>query len=286
MAAAAALAPAELPAQNAYGAAFREYTTGEESQTATQKRVEAFYKENHEKQTYAFVQEQKERFLKLNTRVMGVWEAAELLNSIVDESDPDLDLPQIQHLLQTAEACRRAHPDEDWFHLAGFIHDLGKVLAHPDFGSQPQWAVVGDTFPVGCAFDPSIIYSRFFAANPDATQPGLATPCGVYAPGCGLEAVDMSWGHDEYMAQVMLRNGCTLPPAALYIVRYHSCYSIHRENAYGHLLTERDRELLHWVKEFNKHDLYSKSLEACDVAALAPYYKGLIAKYFPEKLRW
>ena len=36
-----------------------------------------------------------------------------------------------------------------WFVLVGLIHDLGKVLCL--FG-EPQWAVVGDTFPVGCAF--------------------------------------------------------------------------------------------------------------------------------------
>jgi len=45
--------------------------------------------------------------------------------------------------------------------------------------------------------------------------------------------------------------------------------------------------MLHWVKEFQKFDLYSKLPEKPDVEALIPYYKGLIAKYFPqEKLRW
>ena len=43
--------------------------------------------------------------------------------------------------------CRADHPDDDWFHLVGLIHDLGKVMA---FFGEPQWAVVGDTFPVGC----------------------------------------------------------------------------------------------------------------------------------------
>jgi hypothetical protein len=55
---------------------------------------------------------------------MGVWEAMEMLNTLIDESDPDVssipseatpkfDLPlqtsmsQIEHLLQTAEAIRR-----------------------------------------------------------------------------------------------------------------------------------------------------------------------------------
>ena len=51
---------------------------------------------------------------------------------------------------------------EDWLHLVGLIHDLGKVLAHPCFGSQPQWAVVGDTWPTGCAHDPRVVFAEFF----------------------------------------------------------------------------------------------------------------------------
>jgi inositol oxygenase len=97
----------------------------------------------------------------------------------------------------------------------------------------------------------------------------------------------MSWGHDEYMAQVMLKNANTLPPAALWIVRYHSFYAWHREGAYGHLEDDEDREHLHWVREFNKCDLYSKSIAPVDVQALRPYYESLARKYFPEEqLRW
>jgi inositol oxygenase len=164
---------------------------------------------------------------------------------------------------------------------------LGKVLAHPAFGSEPQWAVVGDTFPVGCAFDPAIIHAASFASNPDASDARYASACGVYAPGCGLSAVDMSWGHDEYMAQVMRRNGCTLPAAATHIVRFHSFYAWHREGAYGHLTDAEDADALRWVRAFNACDLYSKSIAPVDVAALRPYYEGLARKYFPaEKLRW
>ena len=94
---------------------------------------------------------------------MTSWEALDYLNTLVDDSDPDIALPQLEHLLQTAEAIRAdGHPD--WLVLTGFIHDLGKVLCL--FG-EPQWAVVGDTFPVGCPYSPKVVYSEFFAANPD-----------------------------------------------------------------------------------------------------------------------
>ena len=69
----------------------------------------------------------KEHFLKFNQRSMTVWEAIEFLNELVDDSDPDIELPQIEHILQTAEAIRKdGHPR--WFILTGLIHDLGKIL--------------------------------------------------------------------------------------------------------------------------------------------------------------
>ena len=124
--AAAQLAPAE--ALNAYGVAFRDYTVQE---TPRQKGVRAFYTEQHAKQSYAWVQTQHAKHLGLQRRelLMSIWEAAgarardatlthashcipwraatrggaltpgrralaELLNEVVDDSDPDLDLPQ------------------------------------------------------------------------------------------------------------------------------------------------------------------------------------------------
>ncbi len=54
-------------------------------------------------------------------------EALEMLNSLVDESDPDVDLPNIVHAFQTAERIRADYPELEWFQLVGLIHDLGKV---------------------------------------------------------------------------------------------------------------------------------------------------------------
>ena len=62
---------------------------------------------------------------------MSVWEALARLDAVIDKSDPDTSLPQIQHALQTAESIRKDYPDskDDWFPLVGLIHDLGKVLS-------------------------------------------------------------------------------------------------------------------------------------------------------------
>lgn len=56
-----------------------------------------------------------------------IMDALESLNDLVDESDPDVDIPNIVHAFQTAERIREVYPNEDWFHLVGLIHDLGKV---------------------------------------------------------------------------------------------------------------------------------------------------------------
>lgn len=64
----------------------------------------------------------REKFSKLDKMEMSIWECCELLNEVVDDSDPDLDEPQIQHLLQSAEAIRQDYPDQDWLHLTALIH--------------------------------------------------------------------------------------------------------------------------------------------------------------------
>lgn len=43
---------------------------------------------------------------------MSAMEALELLDQLVDESDPDVDFPNSYHAYQTAEGIRRAHPDK------------------------------------------------------------------------------------------------------------------------------------------------------------------------------
>src|SRR5262245_51707047 len=156
--------------------------------------VREFYRQNHRYQTYDFVLEKKRSFLALDRRRMTVLEAMEYLNTLVDDSDPDIDLSQRDHLLQTSEAIR-ADGHEDWFVLTGLMHELGKILCL--FG-EPQWAVVGDTFPVGCAFSSRIVYPEFLRDNPDDADPRFRSPCGVYQAGCGLRNVHLSWGHDEY----------------------------------------------------------------------------------------
>jgi inositol oxygenase len=241
--------------------------------------VREFYRLNHLNQTYDFVLEKEQEFKQFNKKQLRFWEAVEFLNTLVDDSDPDIDLNQTQHLLQTSEAIKAdGHPD--WFILTGFIHDLGKVLCL--FG-EPQWAVVGDTFPVGCKFSNKIVYPEFFEENPDAKDPRFNNKYGVYEENCGLDQVHMSWGHDEYLYHIFKEY---LPEPALYMIRYHSFYAQHRENAYNHLMNDHDHEMFKWVQLFNPYDLYSKSPVPPDVNALRPYYEDLASKYLPDVINF
>src|SRR5450755_4565740 len=147
--------------------------------------VREFYRLNHTHQTREFVQRKKLEYTAGKHRSMGIWEALEYLNTLVDDSDPDTDLSQIEHCLQTAEAIRAdGHPR--WFDLAGLICDLGKLLC---LYGEPQGGGVGDTFPVGCAWSDQIGYPELFAAKPGAEVPAYQTRTGVYQEGCGLDNV-------------------------------------------------------------------------------------------------
>jgi inositol oxygenase len=241
--------------------------------------VAEFYQLNHENQTLAYVRQKEQQYFGLQRGKKSVWEAAEFLNALVDDSDPDTDLSQRDHLLQTAEAIRRdGHPR--WMVLVGFLHDLGKCLC---LYGEPQWGVVGDTFPVGCAWAEQIVFPQYFAANPDARVPEYQTLCGIYEPNYGLENVHMSFGHDGYIAEVTKQH---LRDEALYMLRFHSFYAWHKHGAYRHLQNEKDQAMLPWVQKFSSYDLYSKGHTKPNLQELKPYYDELFAEFLPDILDW
>jgi Myo-inositol oxygenase len=87
--------------------------------------VAEFYRQNHALQTVDFVQTKEHQYLPLQKEQKTIWQAAEFLNTLIDDSDPDTDQTQIDHLLQTSEAIRKdGHPR--WFVLPGLIHDVGR----------------------------------------------------------------------------------------------------------------------------------------------------------------
>ncbi len=240
------------------------------------------YKLNHINQTYEHVIKMKNEYCtRFEKAEMSIWEAVELANKIVDESDPDLKLPQIYHSFQTAERLRTLFPENKELHLVGFIHDLGKVLLLDKFGNLPQWSVVGDTFPIGCKFSDKIVFSEFFENK-------LDTEYGIYKPNCGFDNVTFSFGHDEYLYCVLKNHQqCKLSDESLRIIRYHSFYSFYKDNEYHHLASKEDIQLKPKLQLFSQCDLYSKDdNNKMDIDELKLYYNELINEYCPGILQW
>ncbi|QKF94522.1 inositol oxygenase [Fadolivirus algeromassiliense] len=249
------------------------------------------YRLNHKYQTFNYGIRMRERYMVRHDKaVMGLWDCIELCNEIQDDSDPDLNLPQIYHSIQTAENLRKYYPDRKDLHLVGLIHDIGKVMLLPEFGELPQWSVVGDTFPVGCMFSDKIVFSEFFSLNPDSRDNELNTKYGVYykKPNCGFDNVRMSWGHDEYLYYVLRHNpNCKLSDECRRIIRYHSFYAFHKENEYHHLADENDMKLKPMLQLFSQCDLYSKDDNLkLDIDYYKSYYGELIDEYCPGKFNW
>ena len=247
---------------------------------ATTSEISAVRRLNRTQQTVEYVRAQQAEYGQLNRLRMGVWEALDVLNHFMDINYPKQSLSDMAHALQTAELIRQAGTYPDWFILAGLIHDLGKMLYL--FG-EPQWAVVSDIYPLGCRFSDKIANAEFFAANPDSKVQAYQTVFGIYAPNCGLHHVLMSWGHCEYLYEVVKHY---LPKAASFVIRYHSFHVCHEAGAYRFLMNDEDKALMDWVKTFHQFDLHTKQLDLADPASLKPYYQELIARYFPDQIAW
>ena len=292
---------------------FRKYTQSDE-------KIQNTYAQMLQFQTEKYASNMKRMYLEppfVNSSIMRMMN---LLDDIKDESDPDTSTSQLTHSYQTAERLshsityphnhkslqtlfsptewnsiptnyRSKYPDtifklvidKDWLPLIGFIHDLGKILVLPELGQLPQWSVVGDTFPIGAPLDINYPYSHI-CHNMDLSK-------NIYNDSCGFDSMLFSWGHDEYMAQVLERNYTKLPPEAVYLIRYHSFYSWHSprngSRGYTRYASEHDWNMLPLLKLFSQSDLYSKKDFKISIPECEKKYKKLITDYFRNPiLQW
>lgn len=144
--------------------------------------------------------------------LLSIRDAFKILEMYVDSSDPDISLPNLIHMFQTAEGIRRdGHPD--WFQLVGLIHDMGKIMftlgGIPEDGQMgtadaSQWGLGGDTWVVGCTIPECVVFPEFNCYNPDANDERYNTELGMYERGCGLDALNFAYGHDEYLYQMLV----------------------------------------------------------------------------------
>lgn len=244
-----------------------------------------FYQEQHRIQSLEYVESKLQKYHKLDNKKMTMLTALGMLDTFIDPSDPDLDLPNSIHAYQTAERIRRRKPLDKALQITGLIHDVGKVLF--SFG-EPSHTVVGDTFVVGCAFPESIVYHHTLQENPDFHNSNLNTKLGIYEEKCGIENLKISFGHDEYLYLVLQHNtNHQLSDKYQNIIRFHSFYPWHTGESYQEFMTETDTQILEDVLDFNQYDLYSKEdTDFILTEDIKEYYQKLIEKFFPKELQW
>jgi len=174
-------------------------------------------------------------------------------------------------MFQTSEAIRR-NGMPDWMQLVGLIHDMGKIMylwgnaeeGQVGTAEGPQWALGGDTWVVGCKIPDCAVFPELNQLNPDCNDSRYNTDLGMYQPQCGMANLKYAFGHDEYLYLMVLANNTTIPEEGLAMIRYHSCYPWHTGGAYRQFMTEKDHDMLKWVLEFNKYDLYTKDESGLD----------------------
>ncbi len=265
---------------------FRNYDQGDITAA-----VREHYRKMRLNQTVDYVERMQQKYLRFD-KPLPLWDAMLKLNALIDVSDPDLNLPNVQHLAQSAEAMR-ADGRPDWMQLVGLIHDLGKAMylwgSDEDGTSQAeQWGLVGDVFVVGARLPETAVYPEFNALNPDMTDSRYNTETGRYQPGCGLDALTLAWGHDEYLYQVLKNHPTnTIPEEGMVMIRYHSFYPWHTGGSYAKLTNDRDEQYKTWIKDFNQYDLYTKSPKIYDLDELKDYYLPIAEKYLgPGPIYW
>ena len=126
------------------------------------------------------------------------------------------------------------------------------------------------------------MYPEFNKLNHDHQ---LHDEFGVYNKNIGIDNCILSFGHDEYLYQVLKFNNCKIPQRGLDMIRYHSLYVWHTYGEYRHLMNESDYDKLKNVQLFNKYDLYTKENKVSSPDL--EYYRKLIEKYITlDQLVW
>ena len=255
------------------------------------------YRDMRSKQSFAFSERMTAFWGSFGQREGGrmtVKQALMKCDAFVDRSDPDASFANSLHMLQSAEAAR-AGGKPDWFQLCALVHDIGKLMhiwgrvedGQGARASDPQWALGGDTWVVGCPIPPCAVYPQLSALSPDAGNAAFSSsPTGMYVKGCGIMNVKFAFGHDEYGWLWAKHNKVQLPPEGLAILRLHSCYPWHTGGAYRDLMAPGDDALEAAVREFNQFDLYSKADALPTLEEVWPHYQEIIDRLCPGELDW
>uniref|UniRef100_K7F4I5 Inositol oxygenase n=1 Tax=Pelodiscus sinensis TaxID=13735 RepID=K7F4I5_PELSI len=216
---------------------YRNYTTG-----PLLERVYNTYLLMHTHQTVDFVRRKSAEYGACAQRRLSIMEALDLLDNVVDESDPDVDFPNSYHAYQTAEGIRQAHPDKGKASLTPGGSPQSRVIPP---GGSPQSRVVGETEAQTCPrahckslWEPAPATA---APVPGLMLPVVSEPSKRHRGGPGL----------QLQGRLGEKGRCfAAGSVAFYMIRFHSFYPWHTGGDYMHLCSEEDLRMLPWVREF------------------------------------
>ena len=110
---------------------------------------------------------------------------------------------------------------------------------------------------------------------------------GIYKENCGIDNLLLSYGHDDYLYNVLKNNdNHKISEKYLKVIRYHSFYPWHKNNEYRQFMNNEDYNVLKDVIEFNEFDLYSKEDDTNISDETKNYYNDLLDEYFKGDLNW
>eukprot|EP00127_Corallochytrium_limacisporum_P000114 Clim_evm21s4 gene=Clim_evmTU21s4 len=186
-------------------------------------------------------------------------------------------------LLHTA---RTLFPDDPELHFLAMICNMGRLLL---LWGEPDWVIVGETYPVGCRFQEQIAFYDFLRGNPDFANVEYGTYYGVYQPNCGFDAVVMCWSDCEYLYSCLSASAtCNLSDTALAALRLQDFHSWIVHGAYHHLAAEPDFAVVGVVDKLHqiKATASEASVESVDETELLKYATCLIDEFCPGKVDW
>lgn len=255
--------------------------------------VKKFYRNQRRGVTAEITLKDRAAFLPLRKGKKGMWALIQKARKYADGSDPDHIKAQLLHLYGAAKKAMEMKMPK-WFVLTCLIHDGGKFLME----WIPEHRVVGDTFPHLIKPGKEEIFYEEFKRNKDWKLVSKKGPNGFYSKSCGLDSMLMTWGHDEYLFNIVFdwikQNAeyvkktwkCTALELRLmlYMIRFHSFYAFHRQGGYKSLWSKTDTKLRPYLRVFSMFDLYSKPDKLPPLREMDKDFKPLVESFFPTKM--